>query len=467
MPGVVVTLRSPFGRSRLSVSLARAASSFMNTSWAVLCRSSPCSVRISPRAWRWKSETPSSCSSAETCRETADCDSPSCSPACVKLPASAAAWKTFSLSQSMLICARPLLRRYRRLSLALQGEKALGLERRHAALAGSGYGLSIDVVGHVAGREDARHRGRRRERRGLDVARGLHVQLPCEQLGSGGMADGDEYAVRRALAARAGFDVAQNDAFHLQWVLLAQNLFEHGVPDHGNFRILEQTVLQNLFGAERIAPVHDRDARSEIGEEQRLLDRGIAAADHQHVIAPIEEAIAGGASGYAIALEFLLGRQVEPARLGTGRNNHAVGEVVIAGIAIDSERAPAEIGSAHMVGNELGPDMLGLPLHLLHQPGALDDVGEAGIILDIGGDGELSAGLDALDQNRLQHGAGGIDRSRIAGSARTDDDELGSVSLAHRRGTPVLRLSRNPCQSRCRPNALRVPPLASRGSGRR
>ena len=33
--GVVVTRKSPFGRSRLSVSFARAASSFMNTSCAV------------------------------------------------------------------------------------------------------------------------------------------------------------------------------------------------------------------------------------------------------------------------------------------------------------------------------------------------------------------------------------------------------------------------------------------------
>ena len=45
----VCTLSSPFGRSRLSVSLARAASSFMNTSCAVWCSSSPCSVRMSPR----------------------------------------------------------------------------------------------------------------------------------------------------------------------------------------------------------------------------------------------------------------------------------------------------------------------------------------------------------------------------------------------------------------------------------
>ena len=35
MPGVVETFNSPFGRSRLSVSLVRAASSFMNTSCAV------------------------------------------------------------------------------------------------------------------------------------------------------------------------------------------------------------------------------------------------------------------------------------------------------------------------------------------------------------------------------------------------------------------------------------------------
>src|SRR5262249_12745750 len=201
------TRSSPFGRSRLSVSFARAASSFMNTSWAVLCSSSPCSVRMSPRAWRWNSDTPSSCSSAETCRDTADCDSPSCSPAWVKLPASAAAWKTFSLSQSMLMGAltRPSLRRDGRLRLALQSEEAFGLERGHAALPGGGDRLAIDVVGDVARGKHAGHRGCGRERRGLDVAGGLHVQLPDEQFGGGRVADGDEYAVRSALGGGPGF----------------------------------------------------------------------------------------------------------------------------------------------------------------------------------------------------------------------------------------------------------------------
>ena len=43
----------------------------------------------------------------------------------------------------------------------------------------------------------------------------------------------------------------------------------------------------------------------------------------------------------------------------------------------------------------LGADMLGLLLHLLHQPGALDDVGEARVVLDVGGDGQLAARLNA------------------------------------------------------------------------
>ena len=71
--------------------------------------------------------------------------------------------------------------------------------------------------------------------------------------------------------------------------------------------------------------------------------------------------------------------------------------------------------------------MLGLFLHLVHQPGALDGVGEAGIILHLGGDGELAARLDAGDQGRLQHGARGIDGGGAAGRAAAQDDDFGML----------------------------------------
>ena len=92
-----------------------------------------------------------------------------------------------------------------------------------------------------------------------------------------------------------------------------------------------------------------------------------------------------------------------------------------------------------MIGDDLGADVLGLLLHLLHQPRALDDLGEARVVLDVGGDGELAAGLDALDQDRIQHGAGGIDRGRVAGGSGADDDDFRVGGLAHGQQVPCRR----------------------------
>ncbi|MCP1839205.1 hypothetical protein J2R78_002172 [Bradyrhizobium sp. USDA 4538] len=84
-----------------------------------------------------------------------------------------------------------------------------------------------------------------------------------------------------------------------------------------------------------------------------------------------------------------------------------------------------------MIGNDLGADMGRLLLHLLHQPGALDHIGEAGIVLDVGGDGELPARLDALDQHWLEHRARRVDRCGVTGGAGPDDDDLGMDRRGH------------------------------------
>ncbi len=170
----------------------------------------------------------------------------------------------------------------------------------------------------------------------------------------------------------------------------------------------------------------------EIGQEQRFLDRGIAAADHEHFLVAIEEAVAGGAGGNAIAAEFLFAGQIEPARLRAGRKDQRVGEIDIAGIAIEPERAARQIELVDVVGDHPGADMGRLLLHLLHEPGALDHVGKARIVFDVGGDGELAARRDTLDQDRIEHGAGGIDRRRVAGRPGSDDHDLGVSGIRHR-----------------------------------
>ena len=81
--------------------------------------------------------------------------------------------------------------------------------------------------------------------------------------------------------------------------------------------------------------------------------------------------------------------------------------------------------------------MLGLLLHLLHQPGALDDLREAGIIFDVGGDGELPARLDTLHHDRREAGAGAINGGGEAGRSRAENKQAGRMGSGHRRSRQV------------------------------
>ena len=181
--------------------------------------------------------------------------------------------------------------------------------------------------------------------------------------------------------------------------------------------------------------MHDRHLARDLSQIERLFDRGVAAADHDHILAAIEKAVAGRAGRDAVAAEGLLGRDAEPARLGPRRDDQSIAGIGRAAVAMEPERALAEFDADDVIGNEMRADVFGLKSHLLHQPRTLDRLGEARIVLDVGRDGQLTAGLKAGDQHRLEQRTGGVDRRRIAGGAGTDDDELGVVGRAagHRR----------------------------------
>jgi len=69
--------------------------------------------------------------------------------------------------------------------VALRGKPMLRLDRGHAAETRRGHGLTVDIVGDVAGREDAGHAGGGRKRRRRDVAIRLDRKLALEKTGSG------------------------------------------------------------------------------------------------------------------------------------------------------------------------------------------------------------------------------------------------------------------------------------------
>ena len=89
--------------------------------------------------------------------------------------------------------------------------------------------------------------------------------------------------------------------------------------------------------------------------------------------------------------------------------------------------ASREVDAVGVGGDELGTEALRLLAELHHQLGPEDAVGEAGEVLDVGGEHELPARADALDHDRVEVGAAGVDRGGQPGGTGADDDELVDV----------------------------------------
>src|SRR5829696_10342812 len=67
-----------------------------------------------------------------------------------------------------------------------------------------------------------------------------------------------------------------------------------------------RAVEHDRRGAELVAAVHDRHLRGELGKEDRLLHRGVAAADDDRLVLLEEGGVAGGAVAHAAAGEEIL-----------------------------------------------------------------------------------------------------------------------------------------------------------------
>ena len=102
--------------------------------------------------------------------------------------------------------ASGVLQSGRRFRLEIRlGEELLGVERGHAAGAGRGDRLAVDLVHHVAAGEDAGHAGPGAcPASTADIAVGVEVEMALEQLGRRAVADRDERALGVEPLDRAG-----------------------------------------------------------------------------------------------------------------------------------------------------------------------------------------------------------------------------------------------------------------------
>src|SRR5690606_7412209 len=118
--------------------------------------------------------------------------------------------------------------------------------------------------------------------------------------------DRDKDAMHRNVGDLAGLHIAKPRRGDAEWILRTDNLLKHAVPDNLDLRVLLQPVDEYFFRPEFIAAMDQRDLVRMIGEINGLFDRGVAAADHHHILAAIEKSVAGCAGRNAKAHEFLL-----------------------------------------------------------------------------------------------------------------------------------------------------------------
>ncbi|KAI1692731.1 hypothetical protein Ddc_23368 [Ditylenchus destructor] len=338
-------------------------------------------------------------------------------------------------------------------------QEALGVQGGHAARAGAGDGLAIDVVLHVAGGEHARdggHGGHAGQAALGDDVAVFHFQLALENFGVGLVADGDEAALQLDVGGRAvlrALDAHTGDA-----AVVAQHFFqgvEHLQFHVAVFDLAHQLVHQDGLGAELVAAVDQVDLAGDVGQVQGLFHGGVAATDHDHVLVAVEEAVTGGAGGHTAAHEGFFGRQAQILGRGAGGQDDGVSRVHGA-VAGQREGALGEVDRVDVVENDLRLEAFGVLLEALHQVGALHAIGVGRPVVHLGGGHQLAALLQAGDDDRLQVGAGGVDGGGPTGRAGTENQQLGVASgLAH--GSEMGSSGSNARVGRLRPKPYEQP----------
>ena len=188
--------------------------------------------------------------------------------------------------------------------------------------------------------------------------------------------------------------------------------------------LLGGPLVHDLRGAELVAAVDDDQLAGELGDEDRVLHRRVAAADHDHLLVLEEGAVADAAGGDAAAAELDLAGDAEPARLRPHRQDHGFRQVLLVAEVDLLDAAVGELDPVDVVGDEAGAEALGLGAELAHHLRAHDPLGVAGVVLDVGRVLQLPAPLEALEDERLEVGAGGVEGGGVAGRAAADDDHV-------------------------------------------
>src|SRR5882724_2156730 len=118
---------------------------------------------------------------------------------------------------------------------------------------------------------------------------------------------------------------------------------------------------------------------------------------------------------------------------------------------IHREGPLAQIDADHMAQLVLRPKASGLFTHVLDQLGSLDAIGKPGEILHQRSKRELTSGLMPFNHQWLEVSASRVERRRVAGAARPNDDNVAHVLHIDVQPTrAALRLPNSDLDTRCK-----------------
>ena len=120
-------------------------------------------------------------------------------------------------------------------------------------------------------------------------------------------------------------------------------------------------------------------------------------------------------------------RQTQPARRSSAGNNQSLG-VDLMNAQMQQKRPLAEIGAGEMRHAVFGAEAFGLLAHVLDQLRTQNAFRKSGKVLHQRGHRELSAGLVAFDDQRLQIGARRVESGSVSGASGPDDDNVSSFA---------------------------------------
>ena len=97
------------------------------------------------------------------------------------------------------------------------------------------------------------------------------------------------------------------------------------------------------------------------------------------------------------------------------------------------DAAVGEFNLVDVIGDESGAKAFGLITEAGHHFRTHDPLGEARVVLDVGGVLKLPAPLETLENERVQLGPGRVESGRVASRPAADDDHVLDFGFAHSR----------------------------------